>query len=736
MNYVRVAATLVATSSLVPLTLAQAERESDTDTVRLSPFTVQSQRDFGYQASNSITATGIGTPIRDIPANINVLTRDFIRDRGVDDLRFVADSASSSTTNIRERRQINLRGFEALIQQNGFDNNYLSFENVDRVEIIKGPSAVFHGVVRPGGVVNVIKATPKFDPSSSVVGRIGSYDYYKGAVATTGPLVRDVLAYNLYLSHRDQGGRADYTNETETFGSAGLTWRANERLTLTADYEAHDLAWTSVHSIPVSHPAYVRAVNEGTVPPLQAPRTWLDQNIGPNEPLAQIFIPQLVWPGDFRDFNANGPDGENRRDGYSLRGIATFQATDYLDLNLQAAKARYDEEIIDFNTFRPVAGSLPGQFIFNNRYEQRESGSETTSIKLEAALKLHFLAADHQLLVGALAQSNRAYTRTLIGPTRIWDPRADPIRRGREEIRSAYPNGFPTRPAPGKATTQALYASNQAAFLEGKLRLVLGARWTETKNASGQKQRETTPQFGALYRLTETLSLYGNYSETFEPNYLLDGNGRQLDPISGKGSEAGVKIETSDSRFTTTLAFFETERANIPRRDFPNEQLTGVVPLYILGGVERNRGFEADFTWSPAPNYQIVAAYSYSWEHKTIASTGDIRQVGVDLPNVPDHVLNVWNKYTFVRGPLANVSIGGGAKFVTDQKLHPSWDVPVRGDGYVTFDAMIGYERKIDDRKTLEVQLNLFNLTSERYYQGTYLTSDPLSGQLTVRLQF
>ncbi|HEX2100310.1 MAG TPA: TonB-dependent receptor, partial [Candidatus Synoicihabitans sp.] len=435
-------------------------------------------------------------------------------------------------------------------------------------------------------------------------------------------------------------------------------------------------------------------------------------------------------------FNANGPDAENRRDGYSARAVATLQATDFLDLNLQAAKARYDEEIIDFNTFRPVAGQRPGQFVFNNRYEQRESGSETVSLKLEAAFKGRLLGADHSLLIGGLDQSNRSYTRTLVGPTRVWDPRADPIRRGRAEILSAFPNGLPARPSAGKATTRALYASDQAAFLEGRLRLVLGARYTKTENASGREQEETTPQFGVLFRPVPAIGLYANYSETFEPNYLLDGTGRQLDPISGTGGEVGFKIEAMEGRFTSTFAVFETERANIPRRDFPNEQLTGIVPLYILGGVERNRGFEADFTWSPSRNYQIVAAYSYSWEHQTIASTGDARQVGVDLPNVPDHILNVWNKYTFVDGPLKNVSIGGGAKFVTSQKLHPSWDVPVRGEGYVTFDAMIGYEHRFPGNRQLELQLNLINLTSERYYQGTYLTSDPLTAQFTVRLQF
>src|SRR5690606_36233186 len=240
-------------------------------------------------------------------------------------------------------------------------------------------------------------------------------------------------------------------------------------------------------------------------------------------------------------------------------------------------------------------------------------------------------------------QTNRSYTRTLTGANRVWNPRTDPIRHGRAEIRANYPNGLPPRPPRGKATTRAFYVSDQAAVFDERLRLVLGARHTETRNASGRKQRETTPQFGALLRLTTALGLYANYSETFEPNYRLDGTGRQLDPISGTGGEIGLKLETQDSRFTGTVAVFETERSNIPRRDFPNEQLTGIVPLYILGGVERNRGFESDVTWSPSQDYQLVTAYRDAWGQQTIASTGDARQVGVHLPNVPDHMLDLSN---------------------------------------------------------------------------------------------
>src|SRR3954470_8639643 len=51
---------------------APAAASTDGEVVKLSPFTVSTQRDYGYRASNSIAGTRTDTPIKDIPINIQV----------------------------------------------------------------------------------------------------------------------------------------------------------------------------------------------------------------------------------------------------------------------------------------------------------------------------------------------------------------------------------------------------------------------------------------------------------------------------------------------------------------------------------------------------------------------------------------------------------------------------------------------------------------------------------------
>lgn len=55
------------------------------------------------------------------------------------------------------------------------------------MEIIKGPSSVFHGIVRPGGVVNVIKSSASFVEENYAKVEYGSYDYRKSVLHANGP---------------------------------------------------------------------------------------------------------------------------------------------------------------------------------------------------------------------------------------------------------------------------------------------------------------------------------------------------------------------------------------------------------------------------------------------------------------------------------------------------------------------------------------------------------------------
>ncbi|MBS0631101.1 MAG: TonB-dependent receptor plug domain-containing protein [Verrucomicrobia bacterium] len=148
---------------------------SSEDVVMLSPFSVTSDKDHGYLKTNAATATRIGMEIQKVPMNISVVSREFIDDTNakslMDILRYT--SSSSGDTRWAMRRPGNeatpqgaftMRGFPVnTLMENGVFR-YISYniDNVDRVEIVKGPAAVFFGQGYPGGVINYVTKQPSF----------------------------------------------------------------------------------------------------------------------------------------------------------------------------------------------------------------------------------------------------------------------------------------------------------------------------------------------------------------------------------------------------------------------------------------------------------------------------------------------------------------------------------------------------------------------------------------------
>ena len=83
----------------------------------------------------------------------------------------------------------------------------------------------------------------------------------------------------------------------------------------------------------------------------------------------------------FKGFNPLGPDAPSQFNGYVIRSDTTILPADWLNFNL---KSQYDSvytSTFDFNTFRPVAGQLPGQLIVDSAYNDTRNTTTTYSVK-------------------------------------------------------------------------------------------------------------------------------------------------------------------------------------------------------------------------------------------------------------------------------------------------------------------------------------------------------------------
>lgn len=75
---------------------------------------------------------------------------------------------------------------------------------MERVEVLKGASAMLYGFSDPGGMISTVTKQPGSEPYYSVEQRFGSYNFFRTEVNATGPLSKEHgLSYRVDLSYLD-----------------------------------------------------------------------------------------------------------------------------------------------------------------------------------------------------------------------------------------------------------------------------------------------------------------------------------------------------------------------------------------------------------------------------------------------------------------------------------------------------------------------------------------------------
>ena len=136
--------------------------------VELSPFVIATERETGWSANETLSATRTKQALKDVPVNIDAITSDFMEDLGL----FTADEVASFVANVYAAPPMedkNLDGdfsFRGLSQSNNVSRNYFRWfipsdtYNVERIDFGKGSNSVIFGEVDPGGQGSVFTKRP------------------------------------------------------------------------------------------------------------------------------------------------------------------------------------------------------------------------------------------------------------------------------------------------------------------------------------------------------------------------------------------------------------------------------------------------------------------------------------------------------------------------------------------------------------------------------------------------
>lgn len=669
----------------VPLAHVHAQTASTT-TGELATVNVDASRTNGFVPSTVEAGTFRGTHLMDVPATVNTVTREVIELQGAAGVYDVLRNTAGVT---RQQNggdtfdQLVIRGIPVENRTNYRLNGSLAIpniseipmENKERVEVLKGASALYYGFTSPAGVINFVTKRASATPVTSLGLVFDEHGTAQGSM-DIGRQFGDENQFGLRVNAA--GGRIgssiDGIDGNRQFGSAAFDWRVNSRLTLRADVEQYHKE--IVEQAGIARPAAVNGVI--TLPSLPDPTKRLG-------PLSAVFDAKVT--------------------NTQLR--ADYALTDTWGLMVEAghSEGERDRRLASFSNYNVRTGT--GRITGNDQHLEQSSDLFRTELFGTFATG----SVQHELTLGAARSAKTQdpiYQRTYGGATTVQNL-YNPV-----SIGTLTSSATPTRPTSGGLDSEelGLYALDRIT-LTPQWQLVIGARHTQyesTQDASATLPRigydvsKTTPLAALSYKFTPDLVGYVSYAQGLEegdiaPAGTANQNTRMAPGVS-KQKELGLRWLTGSGTLLST-ALFDIERPGT---------YTNAANVYVADGRQTYRGIEmsAQGRLTRALAWQVSAQW-------LDAEFADINaQYNGKMPeNTARKTASMFLAYDIAA--LPGLSVNGGAYFTGRRPIDDlnQGFIP----GYTIYAAGVRYVTQVMGKRTTW-QLNIDNLADKRYWSA------------------
>lgn len=615
--------------------------------------------------STPSSASRLGLAATEIPASIDVLDSAVMEARGY---MKVSDAVSRmpgvvSGEHPTAPSSFTMRGFTASQVSILRDGLWLGPStmvmrpqntfNLERVELVRGPSSVVNGQGAVAGTINAVtkSAEPVATHQWRALAAFGRFNTYQVAAGAAGPMASN-LWYRVDVSRNGSDGWVDRMNSGSTNVTASVLWRPvpRVRVKLSGDVLDDDLPqYFGTPLVPVS----------AAVDPLDVIRTATGETID----------------GRTRFVNYNVDDGVAGARQVLLKADltadlgsrVTLQNTAYgFDARREWQNAEgyvFCTSVVDVCRNVGQIQRYYGYFLIN--HDQRLYGDRFT-LNVNAPVA----GRDHRALVGAEISTldferTRGFRRQVPAVPGDSVDLLNPVpgQYGPIELRGISPTTI---------TQWGLFLEDSLAVAP-RLRLAGGLRFDgldlDRKNLSPTRVPEAggftrsytwwSYRAGAVATLGGGVVAYGQYSNAKDPvssNIFLVNAAQNFDLTEARQWEVGLKADLGRGRTQATLAWFDIERDDVLDR-FALDSATNI------GGIT-SQGLEAAATVQLATDVRVGVNAAYT-DSDYLPSANFVRFAGNRAPNVPKVTANGWASYQNIGGwPL---EVGASMRMVGDR---------------------------------------------------------------------
>ncbi|RYY26667.1 MAG: TonB-dependent receptor [Sphingomonadales bacterium] len=715
----------------------------------------EAQADDGGLEEIIVTAQRREERLQDTPLSITALSSDALTSRGIDNLGDISNFAPNLELHPTNRPAGGGSAFAGYIRGVGtgdfqfptdpgiglyVDDVYiarslgglLSLEDIERVEVLKGPQGTLYGRNTIGGAINVVTTDPR--TSGPIEGLIkvrgGSYGRADATALINAPLIEDTLGAKLSVSYLTNRGYGLRLIDNERYGSenrfvvrGAIKWDVapDFSIKVAGDYTRQRQRPPSgylIDYVPTGATvAKIARYNQFAAP-------YLNSRLG--LPAGSIYDARWESTSAYRIYSLQPQQDDSNIGG--LSATMTYDLSDSVQIKSISAWRKIDALI-----------EVDGDQV---PYPIQQSRTTMTQTQLSQELQLGGKALDGKLnfLIGAYAFNEKGSSSVF---TRSFEGIYEAILAG---------GGVPTAADVGNTfTTFGVVATSYAFFTQESLEIAdglsitVGARYNhDRKNYSTSVKRPQnnsvvvpyslataewnsfTPRAALEFKPSEDVLLYASWSKGFKSggfgaSTLASTPTPRYDPEKLTSYEVGAKTSWLDNRLTFNVAGFYSEYRNIQLTVQSVDPVTNAnIRTTRNAGTSNIKGFELEAAAAPVRGLNLNLGVGYvdaKFDTLTAAALASGFVLNSRVPQIPDWSVNGGISYT-AETSAGDFTIRGDVSHKGSQFLTAA-DPTSFQNGYTLFGARIAWEPSF--AKGVEFSVEGSNLGDKRYayYKAT-----------------
>ncbi len=667
----------------------------------LKPVRIDERRERApYAPRHSRSGTKSPALPRDVPQSITVVSRELMRDQGMQGVADVVRYMPGISIGQGEgnRDQVTIRGNSSTADffVDGVRDDFQYFRdvyNLESVEALKGSNAMIFGRGGGGGVLNRVTKAPDWNAHRDVTLEGGSFNKRRATIDLRQSF-STIAAARLNSVYENSGSFRDGVSLSRSGLNPTLSLASTSRKTrVDAGYEYFRDHRTADRGIPSFHGS-------------------------PVDVASSVFF-------------------GNAHDSYSNAIVNSASATVSHDagrvqLRNHSRFASYDK--VYQNVFPGAVDTSSQVSISAYRFAvDRSNAFNQTDVNWS----LRTGSVRHDALFGAEfgRQGTESFRETgyfgSAGTTSVRVPLSNPL----STAAIAFKQSSTDADHETVALTQSVYMQDLLSLTE-KVKLIGGARYERfdvryrdgrTATRLNRSDRMFSPRGGLLVKPVTDMSLYASYSVSFLPGSgdqfsSLTETTRALRPERFANSEAGFRWDVLD-RLAITGALYRLDRTNTRSVDPLDPKRV------VQTGAQRSTGVELSASGTVIDGWQIAGGVSR--QVAKIVNATSASPAGARVPLVPRTSASVWNRVALSRA--FNVAVGA----VHQGKSFAAIDNAVTLPSFNRIDAAIFAGPVAGLRAQLNVE-NLFDTKSfpTAHSNNNISPGSPRAFRLSVGAEF